>query len=193
MAIYDMYESAQIQTHMNWNWWVRQAATGGVVAGLIFALFEMVAAAALTGANALFTPLRMVVAIARGPQVLAPDYPLTVIVLGGLSLHLMIAAVYGVIFSILAAALRLARPSLALLAAASLYGLLLWLVNFYLIAPLAFPWFTQTDPIVQCVAHTIFFGAALGLYLNQISASIRRAARRRAIEQPSAAALRREA
>ena len=53
----------------------------------------------------------------------------------------------------------------ALIGAAAVGGLLLWLVNFYVIAPVAFPWFTMANQVVQFFAHTIFFGAAFGLLL----------------------------
>ena len=46
------------------------------------------------------------------------------------------------------------------------YGLVLWLVNFYVIAPAAFPWFGMANPVVQFIAHVFFFGAVLGYYLG---------------------------
>ena len=46
---------------------------------------------------------------------------------------------------------------------ATLFGLLLWIVNFYAISPVAFPWFGMANPIVQFLAHTFFYGATLGL------------------------------
>ncbi len=45
-------------------------------------------------------------------------------------------------------------------------GLLLWLVNFYVIAPVAFPWFGMADPVVQFIAHAFFFGTAPGSLLT---------------------------
>lgn len=47
-------------------------------------------------------------------------------------------------------------------------GLPLWLVNFYIIAPAVFPWFTNANPVVQFLAHTFFFGTALGIYLERV-------------------------
>ena len=43
----------------------------------------------------------------------------------------------------------------------------LWVVNFYLIAPIfGWTWFPEmTDPLVQFVAHAGFFGVPLGLYV----------------------------
>jgi hypothetical protein len=45
-------------------------------------------------------------------------------------------------------------------------GFALWIVNFYVIAPFAFPWYAMANPVVQFLAHTFFFGTALGLLLT---------------------------
>jgi len=52
-----------------------------------------------------------------------------------------------------------------LVASAALYGLALWLVNFYVVAPVAFEWFQDADTLVQFVAHTFLFGTLLGALL----------------------------
>lgn len=60
------------------------------------------------------------------------------------------------------------------MAAGAVFGLLLWVVNFYLISPLAFPWFAMASPLVQFLAHTFFFGAVLGALFALISIGGRR-------------------
>lgn len=57
------------------------------------------------------------------------------------------------------------RGGTAFVVVASIFGLALWLINFYVIAPFAFPWFLQSSPLVQFVGHTFFFGSVLGYYL----------------------------
>jgi hypothetical protein len=54
-----------------------------------------------------------------------------------------------------------------LIGAATVYGFLLWIVNFYVIAIGLglFPWFSMPNPVVQFLAHTFFFGTAFGLFL----------------------------
>ena len=49
-----------------------------MVAGLIFAAFEMLAAAILMGPDAAMTPLRMIGAIALGAEALEPGYSVMV-------------------------------------------------------------------------------------------------------------------
>lgn len=144
-------------------WAIKGVATG-VGAGIVFAMFEMIVAEAM--GMGLFAPLRMIGAIALGPAALDPSYSLAGAAIGGLALHLVLSAVYGAVAGVAVAALPplRAHPGV-LVGATTVYGLGLWLLNFFLIAPVAFPWFTQAPPLVQFVAHTVFFGTVLGLLL----------------------------
>ncbi|MDQ3937167.1 MAG: hypothetical protein M3253_00635, partial [Chloroflexota bacterium] len=77
--------------------------------------------------------------------------------------------VYGAAVAVIAAVVpQLRSGTLTLVAWASIAGFALWIVNFYVIAPLAgWQWFpNETDPLVQFVAHTFFYGSVLGLYLD---------------------------
>ena len=143
-------------------WAIRQGAMAGVVAGVVFAAFEMVVSAVMMGAAAFWTPLRMIGAIALGPEALDPTYSLAAAGLAGLAVHVVLAVVYGGVFAAIAGGLR-SGP--AIIGLASAYGFALWLLNFYVIAPAAFPWFGDANPTVQFIAHTVFFGTVLGIYL----------------------------
>ena len=154
--------------------WVVNGAIGGVIAGIVFAVFEMVMAAVMVGGEAFFMPLRMIGGIALGQQALSPETSLAVAGTAGLVVHMMFSALYGMGVAVVAAFVPQLRSStLALVGWASLAGLALWIVNFYVIAPIAgWTWFpNDTDPIVQFVAHTFFFGSALGLYLDRFARS----------------------
>ena len=143
-------------------WAIRQGAVAGVVAGVVFAAFEMVVSAIMMGLPAFWTPLRMIGAIALGSQALDPGYSLVAAGLAGLAVHVVIAAIYGAVFAAVAGGLR-SGP--AMIGAASVYGFALWLLNFYVIVPAAFPWFGDANPMVQFIAHAFFFGSVLGVYL----------------------------
>jgi uncharacterized membrane protein YagU involved in acid resistance len=143
-------------------WAVRQGAVAGVVAGLVFAAFEVIASAAMMGWPALTMPLRMIGAIALGDRALDPGYSVAAASLAGVVVHLVLAAIYGAVFAVLAGGLR-SGP--AIIGLASAYGFALWLLNFYLIAPAVFPWFADADPVIQFIAHTFFFGTVLGYAL----------------------------
>jgi uncharacterized membrane protein YagU involved in acid resistance len=144
--------------------WLQYGAIMGLVAGLIFAAFEMIMAAILQG-NA-FGPIRMIGAIVLGQQAIDPAYSFATAILTGLVVHLVLSTIYGLIFGAIMMALPQGRQNrMNVIWIATAFGLLLWLANFYVVAPLLFPWFTNANPLVQFVAHTFFYGTALGLLL----------------------------
>jgi hypothetical protein len=67
MAVHDTHRPPVTGTPTDLGWWVKQGAIGGIIAGIVFALFEMIAAALMMGADAFVMPLRMIGAIALGP------------------------------------------------------------------------------------------------------------------------------
>lgn len=143
-------------------WAIRQGAIAGVVAGVVFAAFEMVVSAIMMGAAAFWMPLRMIGAVALGRQAIDPGSSLIAAGAAGLAVHVALAAIYGAVFAAIAGGLR-SRP--AMIGAACAYGFALWLLNFHVIAPAAFPWFGDASPAVQFIAHTVFFGSVLGFAL----------------------------
>lgn len=144
--------------------WLVPGLVFGMIAGVVFATFEMLAAWAM--GDGFWMPLRMIGAILLGEEALEPSYSLTGAAATGAALHMALSGLFGAVFGFAAAAVRGLRSSRAVLvAAASAYGLVLWLVNFYAIAPVAFAWFQDADPVVQFVAHTFLFGTVLGALL----------------------------
>jgi uncharacterized membrane protein YagU involved in acid resistance len=156
--------------------WIKYGALGGFVAGIVFAMFEMVMAAVLNGISAFWNPLRMIGAIVLGEEALAPSYQLATAAVAGLMVHMVLSVLFGVVFGLALAVLpSLARSAGTLIVMASLYGLLLWLVNFYVVAPAAgWNWFPdKSNAMVQFVAHTLFFGTVLGRVVERSVASYR--------------------
>lgn len=147
---------------------VQRGLAGGLAAGVFFLGFEMAASALLHGPVALAEPLRMIGGILLGPSALDSGYPLLTAATAGLIVHGVLAAAFGAVFG-WAVSARPLRPRRRreIVAAGSVWGLVLWLLNFYVVAPLAgWPWFAlQTNPAVQLVAHAVFFGGVLGLYV----------------------------
>lgn len=141
--------------------WLVRGALIGVVAGIVFAMFEMIAAWAM--GDGFWMPLRMIGAIVLGEEALEGSYSLAGAATAGAVVHMALSALYGAVFGALLALVPVLRGSAGLLVAAgSLYGLALWLVNFYVVAPIAFEWFQDANAVVQFVAHVVFFGALLG-------------------------------
>jgi uncharacterized membrane protein YagU involved in acid resistance len=146
--------------------WAVAGLVAGIVSGITFAMFEMIVAAIM--GQGFFAPLRMIAAIGLGEGALPPQptIGLATVVPVGLIIHMALSMVYAAGFGIVASAIGALRENRALLVgAATLAGLALWIVNFYVIAPFAFPWFAMANPVVQFLAHTFFFGTVLGLLL----------------------------
>jgi hypothetical protein len=147
--------------------WMLRGAVMGIAAGGVFLIFEMIVSA-ITGPSA-FGPLRMIAAIALGEGALPiqPTVGLTIVVPVALAIHYALSAFYGAMFGTAVAVIGFLRDSrMALAAAASVFGFVLWLANFYVTVPALFPWFLTANPVVQFIAHTFFFGTALGLMLG---------------------------
>jgi hypothetical protein len=136
------------------------------LAGLVFALFQVIMAAAGIGPppNELIEMVEGVTTFggaASAPGIAAPE-----LAIAGLT-HLVLSAIYGAVFGAVASKVGALRNNrIALIGAATVFGLLIWIVNFYVIAPVAFPWFAQTNAVVQFFAHTLFYGTVLGLLLE---------------------------
>lgn len=90
--------------------WIRHGIIGGVLAGLVFAMFEMVMAVVQMGGEAFFMPLRMIGGIALGEQALSPETSLLMAGGAGVLVHMMLSATYGAAVAAAAAVVRAPRP-----------------------------------------------------------------------------------
>jgi hypothetical protein len=145
----------------------------GLIAGILFAAFEMLAAAILMGPEAAAMPLRMIGAIVLGASALEPSYSLATAAMTGVIVHLILSVLFTGIFAAIAPpileASGLGTTSGTLAFAGVAFGIVLWLVNFYLVAPAAgWTWFPErTDPVVQFIAHAFLFGCPAGWMLGR--------------------------
>jgi len=91
-------------------------------------------------------PLRVIGGIALGPAAMNPSSSLVTAAVTGVAVHMALSMVYGVAFA-LGVARSLHGPETGgLVVAGILFGLALWVVNFYLIGPAAaWTWFAAED------------------------------------------------
>lgn len=135
---------------------MRAAILAGIVAGLVFLVAELLLVPMLLGGSA-WGPPRMIAAIVLGEEVLPP--PATFdgfIVLTAVAFHLVLSILYAVAFALVARTWSLGMAVLA----GTLFGLLLYALNFYGMTAL-FPWFAEARNGVSIFAHALF-GAVLG-------------------------------
>ncbi|CAN5838916.1 hypothetical protein BH23ACT11_BH23ACT11_13000 [soil metagenome] len=147
--------------------WVVAGLVAGLISGIVFLVFEMLAAGILTASA--FGPPRMMGATVLGEGALPPQptLGLAAVLPVALLVHFALSGAFGVVFGAAAGILQFLRSSRAILiAAATVFGLGLWIVNFYVMAPiLGWNWFAMANPVVQFVAHTFVFGLPVGLLI----------------------------
>lgn len=149
------------------GWWLKGGILGGILAGIVMVMFEMVSTA-LMGMSP-FMPPRMMAGIVVGPQAMDESFPLGTALATSMMLHMVLSMTYGTVFALLVKAQARSISSWAVWVEASVFGLLLWLVNFYVFAPLfGWRWFPEgANAVQQFLAHTFSFGTVLGIYLER--------------------------
>lgn len=144
--------------------YVYAGIVGGLVAGLIFAVMEMIFAAAM-GMSALM-PIRMFASILLGQTALSPATSLSLVLPVAIIAHFAIAAFWGAIFGLIAGSIRGFGSIGAFALAGVVFGTLVWLIDFYVLAPLFWSWFIETNALGQFILHALFYGLPLGLWLG---------------------------
>ena len=138
---------------------MKRGAIAGLVAGLVFVVFEMVAMAMMNGSP--WGPPRMMAAIAMGEGVLPPPATFdAAIVAVGMLVHFALSAVIGVVFAL--GASRMCTSMAHAVISGTVFGLVVYVVDFYGFTEL-FPWFAMARNGVTIAAHAIF-GAVMGWY-----------------------------
>lgn len=136
---------------------------GGLIAGVVFAAMEMIGAA-LMGMPA-HMPIRMFASILLGKTALAPATPMVTVWPAALISHFAIAAFWGTLFGLVMGAILSLRSVGSLALAGVVFGTLVWLIDFYVLAPAFWPWFANTVVWVQLTMHALFYGLPLGLWV----------------------------
>jgi len=135
------------------------AISASVVAGLVFAVIEMALAWAVKGQSP-WAPLHMIGAMGLGPDALAPADTFDLrIVSVAVAIHMALAVLYGVILALIVQRLNTA----AAVVVGALYGLALYLINFYGFTWL-YPWFADARDWVSILSHVVQSGLMVGLY-----------------------------
>ena len=126
---------------------VVRGAGGGVVAGAVFAAVTMWFTSS-QGMDATM-PLQMIAAMVQGQGALEAG---TASPLLGVAVHMVLSAAFGALFG--AGAARLTDPVVAV--AGLVFGVLLYVVNFLVVAPLLFPWMQNANQPFELAIHIVF-------------------------------------
>lgn len=129
----------------------RAAVLSGIIAGMVFLMFEMVMVPMVLG-DSVWAPVRMMAAIIMGKGVLPPPATFEFgIFLVALMLHMTLSVIYS---SILGWAISKMSMGTSVLTGL-VFGLGLYIVNFYGFTAI-FDWFAMARNWVSILAHLIF-------------------------------------
>ena len=150
------------ELHSVTDW--KAGAWAGVIAGLVFLMLEMVLVWMAQGQSP-FGPPHMMAAMVLGKEVLPPPdtwAPFDLkIVMTAMMIHFPASIAYGLLGAWLVHRFDWAG---GLMIGAAL-GLAIYVVNFYMIAPVAFPWFEMGRNWVGAFSHLMFGAVLAGAYI----------------------------
>ncbi len=138
------------------------ALVAGIVAGAVLMVLSLLWSATDMTSHP-WILARRIAAITMGQQVLGEaDFSAAVVAVMAFT-HYGLGVIFALILSVIVAALRLDGSPSKVVTVGALFGLALYLVNFYLLAD-SFPWFVDMRGGVTLLAHLIFGMLAAGVY-----------------------------
>ncbi|HYD31376.1 MAG TPA: hypothetical protein VEB64_11045 [Azospirillaceae bacterium] len=143
-----IYTSPPIRGRVDW----KGVVVAGLIAGALITVVEMVLAG-LAGVGA-WLPPRMVAAVVMGRDVLNHTGGAASVFVTALAVHAVLSILYA---AILAWAIERAQADFRMATVAGgVFGLMLYLINFYGFAAVAFPWFADAQGGITLLVHILF-------------------------------------
>lgn len=143
----------------------KAGAWAGVIAGLVFVMLEMGMVWMIQGQSP-WGPPHLIAAMLLGNDVLPPPgtwAPFDLkILMTAMMIHLPLSVVYGLIGAWL---LHRFDGAVGVMIGAG-FGLAIYVVNFYVVAPALFPWFEMGRNWIGVVSHLMFGAVLAGAYLG---------------------------
>lgn len=142
----------------------KAGAWAGVIAGLVFLMLEMGLVWMAQGQSP-FGPPHMMAAMVLGKEVLPPPgswapFDLKILITA-MMIHFPVSIAYGLLGAWLVHRFDWAGG----LMIGATFGLAIYIVNFYVIAPVAFPWFEMGRNWIGAFSHVMFGAVLAGAYI----------------------------
>lgn len=139
---------------MNW----KAAIISGLIAGLIFMMLEM-GLVGTVGGQSPWGPPRMIAAMIMGKDVLPPPASFDMgVMMVAMMIHFPLSIIYAVVLGWAISHWRMTL--MTSLIVGTIYGLLIYFVDFYLMTAI-FPWFAMARGGISIFAHAMY-GLVLG-------------------------------
>ena len=143
----------------------KAAISAGLIAGLVFMMLEMILVATIGGKSP-WGPPRMIAAMAMGESVLPPPATFEIgIMTVAMMIHFVMSIVLGLILGFAISHWRMSL--LTAMIAGTVFGLLVYFVDFYLMTAI-FPWFAMARGGITIFAHAMF-GLVLGWVYHAVA------------------------
>ena len=113
-------------------------------------------------------PLRFAAALFLGDRIDETDTEIGSVVAIGLAVHLPLSVFYGLLYfwiHRLWSGHEMPPPGRRALSGA-LFGLVVWLLDFHLFAPLLRPWLVHGPALIEAFLHVVLFGIPLALLIG---------------------------
>jgi hypothetical protein len=147
-----------IYTRTDW----KAATWAGIIAGLVFVMVEMLLVWIVQGMSP-WAPPGMMAAMVLGPEILPPPSGFSMKIMAiAMMIHIPLSVIYGLV---LGWAIHRLEMGAALMAGAAFGLIAVYGVNFYLIAPMVFPWFVEARNWISVVSHVMFGMILAGTYI----------------------------
>ena len=142
---------------------LRDGAVGGLIAGWVFAIAQMIAALATREPTNL--PWRMAASLVLGREALRMEWSLGLAFVA-FAVHFSLSILFGMLWAAAARGWPSVRDSIGShTALSSLFGVLVWLLNVQLVARGLFPWLMPYSSFTLMLLHALAYGLPLGLYV----------------------------
>ena len=135
-----------------------RGVVGGIFAGAVFIAITMWFAQSM--GDPAKGPLLMISTIMFGKDAMATGEASVGV---GLAVHAVLSALFGVVFAVVAPVFR---TNGTVLVAGTAYGALLYLINFKVFAPLAFPVLEMANQPFELVVHVVFGTLLAAVFLS---------------------------
>ena len=142
--------------------YVKAGLVGGVVAGVLLLALEVV----LNSTTDVLAPFRMLASVFLAEAAMSESAPVGTVVLVGLLDNALVSGFWGLVFGLALACRRNGWTSGGVVTLGILFGAAVWLLDFYLFAPLFWPWIHQLSSVSLFIGHAFFFGLPLGVWVS---------------------------